>query len=135
MPGSVANAAPTTVLPAAVFSAFSESRQYNVLQNSYRNGESQRSVWYAATNSQKVFTQDRRLTPAEMTALRAFYLARKGGTEPFYVYHPWETVPIYSHDPTGVATAGRYTMRFDGDWSGEMGLPRGNAGIVLIETA
>jgi hypothetical protein len=51
MPGSVQNAAPLTVLPASLSRAFVHEREYPVLDNEYRNGESQRSV--QATNSRK----------------------------------------------------------------------------------
>ena len=42
MPGSVHNATPLTVLPASLSRAFVHERAYPVLDNEYRNGESQR---------------------------------------------------------------------------------------------
>ncbi len=51
MPGSVQNAAPLTVMPASLSRAFVHEREYPVLDNEYRQGESQRSV--QASNSRK----------------------------------------------------------------------------------
>jgi hypothetical protein len=84
MPGSVALAVPATVLPHNLCKAFSASREYAVAANQYKNGESQRAVLVAT--SRKSWVQSRRLTPAELTALRNFYLARNGSTEAFYFY-------------------------------------------------
>jgi len=133
MPDSVQNAAPLTVLPASLSSAFVHQREYPVLDNEYRNGESQRSV--QATNSRKRWRLVKRLTPAQLAELRDFYDARKGPAEPFYFYDPWETVPRFSHDPTGQATQGRYTVRFNSDWSQSLGLALAELQIELVELA
>ncbi len=133
MPGSVQNAAPATVLPASLSRAFVHEREYPVLDNEYRNGESQRSV--QATNSRKRWRLAKRLTPAQLQALRDFYDARKGPTEPFYFYDPYETSPKFSYDPTGQAVAGRYTVRFNGEWSQTVSLGRSDVNIELIELA
>ena len=42
---------------------------------------------------------------------------------------------ISSMDPTGIATTGRYTVRFDGEWSQTVGLGRSDVSIELIELA
>jgi len=133
MPGSVQNAAPTTVLPASLSRAFVHEREYPVLDNEYRNSESQRSV--QATNSRKRWRLAKRLTPAQLGALRDFYDARKGATEPFYFYDPYETSPKFSSDPAGQAVAGRYTVRFVGEWSQSVSLGRADVNIELIELA
>lgn len=133
MPGSVQNAAPLTVLPASLSRAFVHEREYPVIDNEYRNGESQRFV--QATNSRKRWRLAKRLTPAQLTALRDFYGARKGPTEPFYFYDPYETNPKFSHDPTGMAVAGRYTVRFAHEWSQSVGVGRSEISIELIELA
>ena len=114
MPGSVHNAAPLMVMPHSLSRAFVHEREYPVLDSEYRNGESQRSV--QATNSRKRWRLAKRLTPAQLSALRGFYDARRGPTEPFYFYDPYETSPKFTHDPTGQAVAGRYTVRFAGTW-------------------
>jgi len=133
MPGSVQNAAPLAVLPASLSRTLVHEREYQVLDNEYRNGESQRSV--QAANSCKRWRLAKRLTPVQLAALRDFYDARKGPTEPFYFYDPHETNPKFSHDPTGQAVAGRYTVRFDGEWSQSVGLGRADVNIELIELA
>jgi phage-related protein len=133
MPGSVQNAAPTTVLPHSLCRAFVHEREYPVIDNEYRSGESQRSV--QATNSRKHWRLAKRLTPAQLAALRDFYDARKGATEPFYFYDPYETNPKFSHDPAGQAVAGRYTVRFNGEWNQSVDLGRSDVNIELIEVA
>jgi phage-related protein len=133
MPGSVQNAAPLTVLLASLSRAFVHEREYPALDNEYRNGESQRSV--QATNSRKHWRLSKRLTAVQLAALRDFYDARKGPTEPFYFYDPYETSPKFSHDPAGQAVAGRYTVRFGGEWSQSASLGRTEVSIELIEVA
>ena len=133
MPGAVQNATPSTVLPQSLCRAFAHAREYPVIENEYRNGESQRAA--QAGNSRKRWRLAKRLTPAQLQALRDFYDARKGPTEPFYFYDPYETNPKFSHDPTGVATAGRYTVRFEGEWSQSVGPGRSDVQIELVEVA
>ena len=133
MPGSIQNAAPTTVLPHSLCRAFVHVREYPVLENEYRNGESQRSV--QATNSRKRWRLAKRLTPTQLLTLRDFYDARKGPTEPFYFYDPYETNPRFLYDPTGVAVTGRYTVRFNSDWSQSVTPGRSEVQIELIELA
>lgn len=133
MPGSVLNAAPATVLPNSLCRSFVHEREYPAIENEYRNGESQRTV--QAANSRRRWRLAKRLTPAQLTALRDFYDARKGPTEPFYFYDPYETNPKFSHDPTGQAAAGRYAVRFAGEWSQSVSLGRADISIELIEVA
>ena len=133
MPGSVENAAPTTVLPQGLCRSFSHSRAYPVIENEYRNGESQRSA--LATTSRKKWTLQKRLTPTQLQALRDFYDARKGAHEPFYFYDPYDTNPKFSYDPTGVAVTGRYVVRFNRDWTQSVGPGRSDVNIELIELA
>ena len=133
MPSSVANAAPTTVMPDSLSRAFVAMREYPVLDNEYRNGESQRSV--QASTSRKKWTLKKRFTPTQLAALRNFYDARNGTLEPFYFYDPYETNPKFSYDPTGAAVTGRYTVRFNGEWNQQVGPGRSDAQIELIEIA
>jgi phage-related protein len=133
MPGSVQNAAPAMVLPHSLCRAFVHEREYPVIENEYRNGESQRSA--QASNSRKRWRLAKRLTAAQLAALRDFYDARKGATEPFYHYDPYETSPKFSHDPSGQAVAGRYAVRFAGEWSQTVSLGRADVSIELIEVA
>ena len=133
MPGSVENAAPSTVLPQSLCRAFTHERAYPLIENEYKNGESQRSV--LATNSRKRWRLTKRLTPAALQALRTFYDARNGTTEPFYFYDPHDTNPKFSYDPTGQVTTGRYTVRFNSDWQQSSGPGRSDVEIELLELA
>jgi len=133
MPGSVQNAAPLTVMPASLSRSFAHERAYLVVESEYRNGESQRSV--QATNSRKHWRLAKRLAPVQLASLRDFYDARKGPTEPFYFYDPYETSPKFSHDPTGHAVGGRYTVRFAGEWNQSVDLGRADVNVDLTELA
>jgi hypothetical protein len=133
MPSSVQNAAPATVLPASLSVAFARAQEYPAVENQYRNGESQRRV--ETSNSRKRWRLAKRLTPTQLETLRDFYDARSGPVEPFFFYDPFETNPKFSHDSTGVATAGRYTVRFDCAWSQSSGPARSDVNIELIELA
>jgi hypothetical protein len=133
MPGSVANAAPTTVLPRSLCSAYARAQEFPLLSNQYSDGAFQGTV--QATVSRKRWIVSKRLPPDVLQELRAFYEARKGRTEPFYFYDPYETSPKFSHDSTGVATAGRYTVRFDSDWDQSTGTSRSDLAVSLIELA
>jgi hypothetical protein len=133
MPGSVLNAAPATVLPQSLCRTFVHERAYPLIENEYKNGESQRSV--LATNSRRRWRLAKRLTPAALQTLRTFFDARNGPTEPFYFYDPYDTNPRFSYDPTGAVTVGRYTVRFNGDWSQSTGLSRAEVEITLVEVA
>jgi len=133
MPGNIPNAGPIAVLPPSLCRAFGHSREYPVLDNEYRNGEPQRTA--QAANSRKSWMLTKRLPPALLQTLREFYEARNGAHEPFYFYDPNETNPRVSWDPTGVAPAGRYTVRFNCAWNQSAGPGRADVQIELIELA
>src|SRR5438270_10207559 len=114
MPGSVQNAAPATVLPLSLCKSFVHERAYPLIENEYKNGESQRSV--LATNSRRRWRIAKRLTPAALAALRNFFDARNGSSAPFYFYDPYDTSPKFSYYATGLATVGRYLVRCNSDW-------------------
>ncbi|MBZ5618906.1 MAG: hypothetical protein LAQ69_09315 [Acidobacteriia bacterium] len=133
MPGSVLNAAPATVLPLSLCKSFVHERAYPLIENEYKNGESQRSV--LAATSRKRWRLTKRLPPVVLQTLRNFFDARDGSTEPFYFYDPYDTNPKFSYDPTGIATVGRYTVRFNGDWQQSSGPGRSDVQIELLELA
>lgn len=133
MPGSVSLAAPVMVLPPSLSRAFVHSREYLVQVNEYQNGESQRGR--LADTSRKRWRLGKQLPPAQLAVLRDFYDARSGPQEPFYFYDPYETSPPFSHDPAGVATQGRYPVRFEGAWSQSSGPARSECEIELVEVA
>jgi phage-related protein len=131
MPGPVANAAPSEVLPHSLCRTFARSQEYAVLDNEYRNGESQRSALVAT--SRKRWRLAKRLTPDAIEELGDFYDARHGPQEPFYFYDPYETSPKFTPDPTGQAIPGRYTVRFEGSFDQSVGLGRADVEIQLVE--
>ena len=82
------------------------------------------------------------MTPDEIKAkgaeIKAKYGPRpvkKGSTEPFYFYDPWETQPKFSNDPTGASPYGRYIVRFAGAWEQSASFTRADIEIELIEIA
>jgi hypothetical protein len=131
MPGSVANAAPSEVLPHSLSRAFARSQEYAVLDNEYRNGESQRSA--LAATSRKRWRLAKRLAPGALEDLRDFYDARNGPQEPFYFYDPYETSPKFTPTPSG--SVGRYTVRFEGSFDQNIGIGRADVEIQLMEIA
>ena len=133
MPGSVANAAPSEVLPHSLSRAFARSQEYVVLDNQYRNGESQRSA--LVSTSRKRWRLAKRLAPGALGDLRDFYDARNGPQEPFYFYDQYETSPKFTPDPTGQAIPGRYTVRFEGSFDQNIGIGRADVEIQLMEIA
>ena len=110
MPGSVALASPSVVMPVFLSRSFRRRNAWLVVASEYPDGSTQRAA--LVTNGRNEWVRDGRISQAELTALLAFYDARKGGTEPFYFYDPWETSPIFASAPTGVP--GRYTVVFNG---------------------
>jgi hypothetical protein len=140
MPGIVplASVDPVYVLPRSLSKAFTASRSYDSLVNTYANGESQREI--LVTNSRRRWKLTKRLTPAALVELRDFWDTHR--TDPFYFYDPHadyanETViPIGSNwDASGASQVGRFAVRFEGDWSQSMGVGRGEASIELVELA
>jgi hypothetical protein len=127
MPGSVALATPTLVFPLSTSTAFSEQHSFAVRLNEYRGGEMQRAT--LVSTSRKTFVQTKRLAPAALLTLRAFRDTVKQTA--FYFYHCKEGV----YDATGVLTAGRYTVRFNGDWSQTSYIPRTDTQVTMIEVA
>ena len=88
-------------MPQLLCRAFSQAREYIVLENEYRNGESQRSR--LVETSRKRWQATLRRTASILQQFRDFYDARKGPEESFYFYDPWETNPKFTHDPTGAS--------------------------------
>lgn len=133
MPGSVANAAPDSVLPWSLCKAFGHAREFAVLESEYRNGESQRSLLVAT--SRKSWKTTRRLTPTQLEDFRDFYDGVDGPHKPFWFYDPWDAVPKFSYDENGSSPDGRYTVRFAANWEQMVDIARGEVEITLIELA
>jgi hypothetical protein len=133
MPGSVQNATPTTVLRQSLCRAFAHSREYPVLENEYRNGESQRSV--QAVTSRMRWRLAKRLIPAQLAELRSFFEARSAGLQPFFFCDGLESTPSWNYDPAGADPNGRFTVCFVGGWSQSVSLGRADVEIELVEVA
>lgn len=135
MPTSVSNAvvAAGVVLPRLLCSSFTKVLRYDVLENSYANGESQRAV--LTTSSRKSWQLTRSLTTAQSDELVAFYLARRGPTEAFYLYSPFDTVPRFFWDGTGAVTTGRYTVHFSTALVIAFSVPRHSGQFEIEELA
>lgn len=131
MPASVRNASPTRVMPAFLAKSFTASRVVAANENAYRDGS--RQIGLLVNTSRKSFEAVLALSSSQLTAMRAFYESVKGGRGEFWFYYGPETSPAYTHDPTGVASAGRYSVVFESDWSQTVGMGRGEAQIRLIE--
>jgi hypothetical protein len=113
MPGNIIPAAPADVMPANLARAFHEDMHLELDINLYPDGSSDRNA--LALNTRHYWTMQQTLVASDYAALRAFFYAHQG--QPFYFYNLRETVPPFSHDPTGGDPIGRYTVVFDGAWS------------------
>lgn len=134
MPGNVASASTTIVLPLSLSRSFSHSREYTIRSNDYPLGFSQRRA--ITTTSRKSWQLTKLLTPTQYDALLAFYESVSGPLLPFYFYDGTETSPIWSWDATGVATVGRYLVRFANPrWSADFSFPRHLVSVEIIEVA
>lgn len=135
MPGSVTAASPSAVMPLSLSRLFEHSREWHVLENEYAMGESQRRA--IPSTSRKSWRLAKRLTTAELAALRTFYQSSvQGPLFTFYFYDGTETVPMWGWDATGAATTGRYAVRFENtQWAESMSIPRHDVEISLIEVS
>lgn len=131
MPSHVAVANPVGVFPKGLCSAFSEELRIEPLINVYPDGSSDRAA--LAINPRRWFKLTRPLRSADYSLLFTFYQAHRA--QEFYFYNLRETVPMWSYDPTGSATSGRYIVVFDGGWSEENYNPRFQASLALREVA
>jgi len=130
MPGNVATASPSGVMPYALSLTFAESREYAQLQTQYHDGTTERSQ--LASTSRRTFRLAQRLTATLAAALNSFWDSHQGGVVPFLYYNLAEG----QYDSTGAATQGRYTVVFRGNWSQSTGMQRTDVPqIELIEVA
>jgi hypothetical protein len=131
MPGNVANAAPIEVLPELLCAAFERAAGWRAEENEYPQGDWQaRSMVATPRYSWRLVAN----LPADASAvLLDFYLARAGETEPFYFYDPY--FAGFAHDPTGVDTDGRFTVRFSGGLGQPLSLGRAQLNLELIQLA
>ena len=138
MPGNIAIAAPSGVMPATLCTAFTEVREYAQLQSQYHDGTVQRSQ--LAQTSRRTFRLSKRLCSADLATLYAFWVAKLGGLTPFAFYNPFEVTAGHdigsNYDPTGNGTQGRVTVVFRGSWAQATDIARSNVqGLELAEVA
>lgn len=131
--GVVAGAVAVGVMPWKLARSFVRSQSFPLITNHYRNGEQQ--VRALAVGNRKLWEIEVALTAANLTALRDFYVAHSGPLIPFLFYDVTETSPAFSYDATGIASTGRWTVRFDSPWEHALGVGqlRGAVGLRLIE--
>ncbi|MBE0660788.1 MAG: hypothetical protein IH602_24050 [Bryobacteraceae bacterium] len=127
MPGNVASAVATAVLPSSLCSVFRAARAWPVSESGgYADGRYQAEV--QAEASRKSWEIGKLLTFAQWLTLSAFYESSNGAQKPFYWYPN-----VADYDPTGSYTTGRYLVRFDGALSRTYRLGRQEASLRLIE--
>ena len=114
MPGNVAVATPTTVLPKRLGGTFRESHEYITEEcGPYMDGAVQQTI-HTPSAPRRSWDVAEQLSATLTAALHAFYLARKGPLTAFYFYpnpDDW--------DSDGSSETGRYTVRFDGPMSAD----------------
>ena len=130
MPGNVQNAVPSGVMPYALCTAFSESREYAQLQAQYHDGTTERSQ--LAASSRRTFKLSQRLNATKAAALKTFWDGQQGGVVPFVFYNLIEG----TYDPNGNSLPGRSTVVFRSNWQQTTGLARTDVqNLELIEVA
>lgn len=127
MPGNVAIATASVVMPLVLCSSFQRSEVWKSHVNGYANGEHEASS--LVTNSRRAWELTAPLAAAALANLRDFFDARKGQQLPFYFYDTHEGV----YDATGTLANGRYIVRFASAWSHARQIGRQPASISLIE--
>ena len=127
MPGNLAPAVATTVLPNHLCTLFRESRSWPVRESAgYADGSFQ--VEAQAATSRKSWEIGKLLTFAQWLALRDFFDARNGPQQPFHWYPQ-----VADYDPTGTSPTGRWLVRFDGSLGRTFRLGRQEVSLRLIQ--
>jgi hypothetical protein len=130
MPGVIALAHPTTVLPFGLCSAYQRAKRWDTRESKdYPDGSSQRSVLVQSERS--TWTLSRKLTFAQDAAMQAFYSGQRGPLIPFFFYDLYES--RFAYDPTGVQGIGRYIVRFDCPLSMVIGIARNSFDFTLVQ--
>jgi hypothetical protein len=127
MPGNVALAAPTTVLPVELSAVFTVEYGYPVVESGpYADGRSQRRN--DSATSHKAWTVSRRLTATEWATVLEAWDDLSGPLSPAYFYPNRD-----DHDPTGASETGRAIVRFDGALTRSMRLSRCQIDLRLLQ--
>ncbi len=126
MPGNVAAASPSGILPQTLCLSFMEERSFAELQSMMHDGTILRGQLVA--DSRRTFKLSKKLAPAALATLKTLWDSN-GNTIPISFYNPFEPIsgqPIGSnYDASGASTQGRYTVVFGmASWSQVTGLAR-----------
>jgi len=140
MPGNLAAAVATNVMPYNLCLAFSESRSFPMLSNTYHDGSAELGLITDGVNlpaSIRTWKLTQRLTGSTAIAMRNFFEGQLGGLTPFYFYNPFEVASGHAigsnYDATGLSTQGRHVCVFRGNWAESIGLPRTEIGLEIAE--
>jgi len=138
MPGNILAAVPNGVMPVALCTAFTETREYAQLQNEYRDGTIQRAQ--LAQTSRRIFRPNMRLSAALLSTLYSFLTSQNFGATPFLFYNPFDVLAGQqigsNYDPTGNNIQGRVTVVVRGNWSQLSDPCRTHVqGLQLVEVA
>jgi hypothetical protein len=131
MPGAVEVASPIGVMPVTLSTQFSRMLTYEGISNQFADGSVIASALVGAPRGQ--WNIPKRLTATQYNALLAWFTSTKGMQIPFYFYDPFETSPLFTSDPTGVALTGRYIVRLNNNLSQVIDLGRTTVQCSLIE--
>jgi len=130
MPSNIIAAAPTEVMPYGLLKAFTHEYRWEILKNDLPDGSAVRAPQVLVPRS--FFQITRAMTAIQWATLRVFYQDHKYGA-PFWFYDLKESNGAF--DPTGSASAGRYTVVFDSSWSENLAIGRSQSSFALREVA
>lgn len=138
MPGNLIQSEPNGVMPLSLSTAFTEMREFVVLQNQYHDGTLQKSQ--LAQTSRRTFRLAKRLNASALAALYNFWVSQNGGLTAFAFYNPFDVAAGQqigsNYDPTGNNNQGRVTVVFRGNWAEATDIARTNVqNLELVEVS
>ena len=132
---------PVGVLPQTLSTAFTESKIFPMLTNTYHDGTPETGLITDTVNnprSIRTWTLSKRLKSVDLEALKSFYDSHHGAVIPFYFCDPFtegETIGS-TYDDTGDSEVGRYTVKFvTTQWSQSMTIGLSNTSLSFMEVA
>ncbi len=128
MPGNVAAASPSTVMPEVLARSFVAASEFLIDVNEYADSSVQTKA--ITTTSRKTWRLAAVMDATLLGTMRTFWEARRNG-EPFWFYF-WREG---AHDPTGLSTVGRYAAVFVGGWNEVTTLGRSIVELMIQEVA
>lgn len=134
MPGAVTTATAAGVFPWALARAFRRASLWRARVAEYADGR--RHVTSLTATPRRAWDLDLDLSPADMAALRAFWVDNRHKAFTFYdVHERAESGLGWAYDLTGAAGgAGKYLVRLEGDELEQTaGLARWATSVRLVE--